>query len=289
MEGRSKLRTGLVGCGCHGSALAEAIVGGESLCLVACADPDEAAASRAAAFAPEVSTHASIEALLAECEVDAIVIATPHHLLAPVALAATRAGKHVLAEEPLALNDHELTEIEQMVAQAGVCYMAGYSFRFLLGRYVRELLDAGVAGDVLAITGSFSVPPLDDGWIAYPETGGGPLLFVGCHLVDWILWFLGESPVEVYATVQKRSDTGADATSAFQMRFAGQTLTQCLVLQSVSTDYCEIDVQGSAGKLPFGDAVSRSLRSKYPAARSRLIASRLSFIRLQRMVEIPYS
>ncbi len=249
METQTVLRTGIVGCGRHGSALAEAIVRCESLRLVACADPDEAAASRAAAFAPDVSTHASVEALLAEREVDAVVIATPHHLLAPVALTALRAGKHVMAEKPLALNDHEATEVEQAVAQADVCYMAGYSFRFSMGRHVRQLLDAGVAGDILGITSSISVGPLNNDWIAYPETGGGPLLFVGCHLVDWILWFLDAEPVEVYAMVQTRADTGADARSAFQIRFNNEALAQCFVTQSASTFFYEIDIHGSAGKI----------------------------------------
>jgi predicted dehydrogenase len=216
---------------------------------VACADPDEGAAGRVAALSSDVSTHASVEALLAEREVDAIVIATPHHLLAPVALAALREGKHVMAEKPLALNEHEAAEIEQAVAQAGVCYMAGYSFRFSMGRHVRELLDAGVVGEILAITSSISVGALDDGWIAYPETGGGPLLYVGCHLVDWILWFLNEKPVEVYAMVQKREDTGADTRSVFQIRFANGALAQCLVAQGASTFFYEIDIHGSTGKI----------------------------------------
>jgi phthalate 4,5-cis-dihydrodiol dehydrogenase len=249
MEPRTALRIGMVGCGWQGSALAEAVVRCKSLRLIACADPDEAAACRVAALASEVSTHASVEALLAEREVDAIVIATPHHLLAPVALAALREGKHVLAEKPLALNEHEAAEIEDAVAQAGVCYMAGYSFRFSMGRYVRELLDAGVAGDILAITSSITVGPLDDGWIAYPETGGGPLLYIGCHLVDWILWFLDEEPIEIQAIVQKRDDTGTDARSVFQMRFANEALAQCLVAQGASTFFYEIDIHGSAGNI----------------------------------------
>ena len=87
MENDSVLRVGLVGCGRHGTALARAAVQCAALSLAACADPDEAAASRAAALSPGASTHASVEALLAECEVDAIVIATPHHLLAPIAQA----------------------------------------------------------------------------------------------------------------------------------------------------------------------------------------------------------
>jgi predicted dehydrogenase len=249
METRTVLRIGIVGCGWHGRALAEAVSRCQSLRLVACADPDEAAASRAAAFAPDVSTHASAEAMLAERDVDAVVIATPHHLLAPVALTALGAGKHVLAEKPLALNDHEAAEVEQAVAQADACYMAGYSFRFLMGRHVRQLLDAGVAGDILGITSSISIGPLDTGWVAYPETGGGPLLYVGCHLVDWMLWFLDAEPVEVYAMAKRRTDTGADARSAFQIRFSNEALGQCFVTQSASTFFYEIDIHGTAGKI----------------------------------------
>jgi predicted dehydrogenase len=249
MDSQAVLRTGLVGCGWHGRSLAEAIVRSERLRLVACADPDDAAASRAASLAPDVSTHTSVEALLAEREVDAIIIATPHHLLGPVALSALQAGKHVLAEKPIALNDREAAEIEEAAAQSGVCYMPGYSMRFSMGRYVRDLLDAGVAGEIRAVTGSICMVPLDSEWIAYPETGGGPMLFVGCHLVDLLLWFLGDEPVEVYAHVQRRSDTGADATSAFQVRFAKGALAQLLVTQAASTFSYEIGIHGSAGKI----------------------------------------
>ena len=249
MDDKTNLRIGLVGCGWHGQSLAEAIVRSKGLQLKACADPDHAAASRAAGLAPDVSTHTSVEALLAEREVDAIVIATPHHLLGPATLAALHAGKHVMAEKPIALNDREAAEIELAAAQAGVCYMAGYSMRFSMGRYVRDLLDQGVAGNILAVTGSICTGPLDNGWIAYPETGGGPMLFVGCHMVDLLLWCIGESPVEVYASVQRRTDTGVDVISAFQLHFSKAIVAQFLVMQSASTFSYEMDIHGSAGKI----------------------------------------
>jgi predicted dehydrogenase len=217
--------------------------------LVACADPDEAAASRAAALAPDVSTHASIEAMLAECDVDAIIIATPHILLAPVALTALRAGKHVMAEKPIALNAREAAEVEQAAKQAGVCYMAGYSFRFSMARYVHDLLTAGVAGEIQAITSNIGLGPMNSDWQAYLETGGGPLLYVGCHMVDLILWFLNDAPLAVYADMERRDDTGADNTTAFQIRFLSGALAQCLVTQAASTLYNELDIHGSAGKI----------------------------------------
>src|SRR5215472_8710196 len=124
MNRLAKLRTGLVGCGNHGSALAQAIIRSDSFELAACADPSEAAASRAAALVTNVSTHESVESLLAESEVDVLVVATPHHLLAPIALSGLAAGKHVLAEKPIALNAHEATELEAQAEKAGVCFMA---------------------------------------------------------------------------------------------------------------------------------------------------------------------
>lgn len=249
MEEQPPLRVGLVGCGWHGRNLAEAITYTKSLRLVACADPNEAAASRAAMVAPEVSTHSSVEALLVECEVDTIVIATPHHLLSPVALVALRAGKHVMAEKPIALNEREAIEVEHAAAQAGVCYMPGYSMRFSMGRYVHDLLTQGAVGEIQAITGAIGYTPMNDGWSAYPETGGGPLLFIGSHLVNMILWFLADNPIEVFANVRYRGDTGADDTSAFQIRFAKGALAQCLVSQAASTFYYQLDIYGSAGKI----------------------------------------
>src|SRR6266567_5560152 len=157
MNSSGKLRTGLVGCGSQGSSLAQAIVRSSSLELAACADPDETAASRAAALAANVSTHTSVDSLLAEREVDVIVVATPHHLLAPIALTGLFAGKHVLAEKPIALNAHEATEIETQAEKAGVCYMAGYSFRYAAGKYIHEMLTQGLVGTIRGMSGSISL------------------------------------------------------------------------------------------------------------------------------------
>jgi predicted dehydrogenase len=153
-----------------------------------------------------------------------------------------------MAEKPIAFNEREAAEIERVAAQSGVCYMSGYLFGFSMGRYVHETLEAGAAGEIQSITGSIGTGPLDDGWIAHPETGGGPLLFVGCHLVDLFLWFLADEPVMVYADVRWRADTGADETSAFQIRFANGALAQGFVTQAASTSFYEVDVHGT-GKI----------------------------------------
>jgi predicted dehydrogenase len=248
-ETSQPLRVGVVGCGFQGSALARAATLTTAVRLVACADPDPAAAAGVAALARDVSPHSSVEALLGQAAVDAVLVATPNHLLCPVSLAAVRAGKHVLAEKPIGLNEQEAAIIEGEAARVGVRYMAGYSLRFWLARYVRDLLAAGVVGEIQALTGVFACEPLDDGWISSTECGGGPLLFLGSHLVDMLLWFAGDDAVEVSGSIRRRADTGADDTSAFQILFGRGATAQCLVTQAASTFFFTVDVIGNGGRV----------------------------------------
>jgi predicted dehydrogenase len=249
MDRSSKLRTGLVGCGRHGSALAQAIMRSGSLELTACADPDETAASHTAALATNVSAHASVESLLAVREVDVLVVATPHHLLAPLALTGLRAGKHVLAEKPMALNAREATEIERVVEETELVYMPGYSFRYAAGRYIRELVSQGVVGNIRAMSGSISVGPMNSGWSSQLETGGGPLYYVGCHLIDFFCWLSNDTATEVYATIRWRADTGADDITAFQAKFAQGAFVQGFIMQNAPSFGWTLDIQGDAGWL----------------------------------------
>ena len=248
-EATRLLRVGIVGCGYEGNCLATAVARTSTLRLVACADPDRAAATRVAALGQDVSRHPSVESLLDEAAVDAVLVATPNHLLCPVSLQALRAGKHVLAEKPIGLNEQEAVMIEGEAARAGVRYMAGYSCRFSLGRHVHDLLAAGVVGDIQAMTGVFGCSPISDGWIASTKTGGGPLLHLGSHLVDMLLWFAGDDPVEISGTVQRRADTGVDETSAFQIGFSQGAVAQCLVTQATSTWFFTVDIHGRAGRV----------------------------------------
>ncbi len=182
------LRVGLAGCGYQGHCLATALGRTTTFSLVACADPDQEAAATVAALSPRTRPFSSVEALLEATSLDALLVATPHHLLRPVSLAALRAGKHVLAEKPCGLDEQEAAAVQQEARRADVRYMAGYSCRFSLGRHVHDLLAAGAVGDIQAITGTMGCGPLNEGWAATAETGGGPCSFWGR---TWSTWSCG--------------------------------------------------------------------------------------------------
>lgn len=249
MDTTDPVRVGVVGCGFQGLMMAAAVMRSDSLRLVAGVDPDEEALRRVAELGASVATYGSMTDLLETADVDAVVIATPHDYLAPTALAAIRAGKHVLIEKPMALDEAQAKEVEFAAASAGVTCMVGYSFRFGMGRFVHDPFAAGMFGDLVAITGSICLPRLDEGWMSVQASGGGPLLYVGCHLVDLVLWLTGEEPLSVTAAVTRRPQSGVDDTSALQLQFTGGRLAQLLVTQSASGFGYDLQVIGTAGSI----------------------------------------
>ncbi len=264
MDSHDRMRVGIVGCGYQGRLLAEAIAKTKRLRVAACADPVKDSAAAVAALAGHSEVYASADDLLDKSEVDAILIATPHHVLHEIALAAIGRGKHVLAEKPIAMNEQEAARIEAAAAQAGICYMAGYSLRFFVAqKRVYELLAAGVVGEIQAVTAGIGTGPLGD-WLARAEMGGGALLYLGSHLVNEILWFVQDDPIQVTADVRHRPDTGTDETSAFQIRFAGGAVAQCLVTQAVEGWFDFVNIYGREGRI--GLASSNWLRYEISVA-----------------------
>jgi predicted dehydrogenase len=143
-----------------------------------------------------------------------------------------------------------MAEVEKAAARAGVSYLAGYSFRYIPAWYkVHVLLEQGVVGEIQAVMGCIGVGAMDEGWKSTPETGGGPLLYVGSHLVDQVLWYLQDDPVEVYASTRFRSDTRADETSAFQIKFAKGATAQLMSTQTATSFTNQVDIYGRDGSI----------------------------------------
>jgi predicted dehydrogenase len=182
-----------------------------------------------------------------EGSIDAVLVATPHDELARNALTAIHAGKHVMIEKPMAMNAAEAQRVEFASSTAGVTCMVGYSLRFSTGRYLHDLLSDGHAGTIQAVSGSIGVPPMNRGWMSTPEHGGGPLLYVGCHVVDFVLWLTGARPMSVYAEMRRRSDTGTDELSAIQLQLANGVIAQLLVSQTQPAFGYDVRVYGTSG------------------------------------------
>jgi len=142
------------------------------------------------------------EAVLADPEVDAVLIATRHHLHGAMALAALRAGKHVLVEKPLALTEAELDALDTFIRAAGdtslPVLLTGYNRRF--SPYARRLAQVlrGRAGPfMMDYRMNAGHIPLDH-WVHGPE-GGGRNLGEACHIYDLFTYLADAAVTEVSA------------------------------------------------------------------------------------------
>lgn len=146
----------------------------------------------------------SYEAVIQDPSVEAVYIPLPNHLHFPWTLKALEAGKHVLCEKPLALNE---TEAEQMAAAAQSCnllLMEALMYRFHpRSLQIKHLVDTGKIGRLRHVHSAFCFCMNEDQFMVSdnfrldPDTGGGALWDVGCYCVSLTRWIMGEEPSHV--------------------------------------------------------------------------------------------
>jgi predicted dehydrogenase len=158
------------------------------------------AAAAATQFGARYSTT-DFEALLADPEVDVLLIATRHDLHARQALAALRAGKHVLVEKPLALTREELSDLEAFFASSGgsvPVLLTGFNRRFSpCACRMREIVAARGDPMILDYRMNAGHVPLNH-WVHGPE-GGGRNLGEACHVYDLFTYLTGARVVSIDA------------------------------------------------------------------------------------------
>ena len=151
-----------------------------------------------------VKVYESQEDLLADPEITFVLVATPNDFHRPIAIAAMRAGKHVICEKPVALSSAELAEMEAVSKETGKFLTVHQNRRWDEDfRTVLEILKEGKLGEVFRIEsrvhGSRGIP---GDWRQEKEKGGGMVLDWGVHLLDQILQMKGEVKLkQVYAAL----------------------------------------------------------------------------------------
>lgn len=134
--------------------------------------------------------------LLADPDIDRVIITTPHHLHARQVVEALKAGKMVLVEKPLALTEEELAEIQAAYDGARLL-LVGFNRRFApLAREVKEMLSGRQTPLVMLYRVNAGYIP-QDSWVHDPERGGGRLLGEVCHFIDFLHFMAGAVPREV--------------------------------------------------------------------------------------------
>lgn len=150
--------------------------------------------------------YASFERLLAAERPDAVVLATPNDLHAPMGVAALEAGCHVLVEKPLAHTLSAAIELERAARRSGRRLMLDLSLRFgAAARTAKAWLDSGRCGRLYHANTYWcrtrGIPTWGSWFTQRRRSGGGPVVHLGVHRLDLALWFMGDPEVESVSAV----------------------------------------------------------------------------------------
>ncbi len=209
-----------------------------------------ASASRAASAWQIPVAHGSYEALVADPSVDVVYVATPHNFHVLHALLAIEAGKHVLVEKPVGLDAAEARAIGAAAARAGVfCMEAMWTLFLPKFDVVRQLLEGGALGHVVAAHADMGERFDEPHRITRPELAGGPLLDLGTYAVTFATWTLGV-PDEV-AAVATPAPNGVNGQLAIALRTLGGG-TAALHTTILADTATTASVVGTEGRLDLG-------------------------------------
>lgn len=203
-----KVRFGVLGCGFIGKVhMANITSAGPDAELVAVYDPFEKLAIEAKEKFNAKYIFDDPDKLFKCKEVDAVVIASPNKTHADLAVKAFKAGKHVIVEKPLALSGADARKIVQAAEKAGTVSMVPHQMRWTpAASQVKKLVGDGELGKVYYAKAQWlrqcGIPGWGSWFTRFTESGGGPLIDIGVHMLDLTMYLAGSGakPVSVFGS-----------------------------------------------------------------------------------------
>ncbi|NTF98526.1 Gfo/Idh/MocA family oxidoreductase [Agrobacterium rhizogenes] len=261
MSTDAPIRWGIIGPGTIAKTFADGVAHsrGGKLVAIASRNPDKPGLCDNFPGARIVNGY---EALLADKDVDAIYIATPHTGHAEWAIKAIRAGKHVLVEKPIALSAYDAEAIYYEATKAGV--FAGEAFMYRVHPQTAKLIElvkSGVIGDIRIIRSSFgfnmgSVRP--EHRLFANETAGGGILDVGGYPVSMARLIAGAADGKPFLNPDKVSgvahlgQTGVDEWASAVLKFPNNIIAEvsCSIMANQDNT---LRIIGSEGRIEVKD------------------------------------
>lgn len=223
--GHPVLTAAIIGLGWWGKTLVESVQGrSDEITFAAAVVRTSSEEARAFADRHAMRVLDGLDTALADEEIDAVVLATPHSLHAHQVIAAAAAGKHVFCEKPFALTKADAEAAVEAVTRAGVALGVGYNRRFHPEMAkLRESVRSGDLGVVMHLEATMTFPNAlslrADQWRADPgETPCGGLTPMGVHAVDGMIDLCGRVDTVFCQSFRRVVDIPCDDTTSVLFR-----------------------------------------------------------------------
>lgn len=194
----------------------------------------------------------SLEELWKAKDINAVTITIPNKYHMPVAIAAMRAGKHVLCEKPLARNVAEAEAMVKVAAETKRKLKPGSNHRYFNSvSKAYEIIQSGVIGQINGFFGRIGIDGerLKNSWFWDKEMcGGGAFLDQGCHLLDIARWFMGDFVQGTGLTTKThwKQCAGEDAATGVFLTADGKIATIATSWRQLA-GYFHFEVNGADG------------------------------------------
>ena len=278
-----KLRVGLIGAGSFGYYHLSGYKKNANCDIIAVASRSEQSAKKAADKfeIPNVYWGDSWKQMLEEQGLDIVSICSPNYLHAPMTIMALKNNCNVICEKPIAINNHELENIENTLKKTGLIYFTSFQKRYMaVIPYIKKIIENKVLGDINLVRFFFGHHGPYTSWHASSEqkwffdtkmAGGGVLLDLGVHCIDLLRYLIGEF-TEIggynYNTTCKKIKDEDYCNVLFQFKngaLGNITVSWCSepseILELVGTQgTLKIDLQSST---PFTFQPKKLRRNKY--------------------------
>jgi predicted dehydrogenase len=246
------IRAAVVGIGHWGRTLVTAVQGNSEKIRFTAGHTRTRAKAEAFCAEKGIALCDTLDAILADPEIDAVYFATPHSEHGGQVERAAAAGKHVFMEKPFTLDRKSAAVALDAVAKAGITLGVAYPRRFHPGMVeLKSRIDNGALGTIAHCYGEQNTPAglwmAEDSWRATAEEApGGAMTALGVHNVDAMIHLFGEID-EVYASSLRRAVT-YDAEDTTSVQFAMKNgMSASMVCSLVTTVSYRLAVFGSKG------------------------------------------
>ena len=154
-------------------------------------------------YFPNAAVYTDYKELLKDESIEAVDICTPNYLHSTIAVDAFKAGKHVMCEKPDAIDVNEVLKMKNAAEEAGKLLMVMRNNRFVsASQYAKKFIESGRMGEIYCGRCGWQRRrgiPGKGGWFTTKaQSGGGPLIDLGVHMIDLAIWLMGNpTPVAV--------------------------------------------------------------------------------------------
>jgi predicted dehydrogenase len=202
--------------------------------FIAAYSPNAKRRERFAQKYPDIRCYGDYSAMLTDPEVEAVYIATPVYTHASLTLEAANRGKHILCEKPMALTLQECVEMVDAARDNAVVLQVAYMMRYHPAhQYIGEQILSGSLGNIQYVHlertafvdfKSADFPSYRKWFVNKSMSGGGAFMDLGSHLLDLLIYLMGDDIVDYNLTATIDSELGVELSGLASLKFRGGAL-----------------------------------------------------------------